>query len=137
MRSDFLDKEKLGLLTHQTPAHRKRKILWRLLRLSRGLCQEVDHLSDHAPHFKVSAWVNLNGGIGRVLWYQPQAAPGLVEPLHGQITIQHRDDHAIVGGGDGPVHNQQVAAVDASANHRIAADPDKEGGGGMGDEVTV
>ena len=97
----------------------------------------MDHLSNHAPHLKVSAWVNLDGGIGRVLWHQPQGAPGLVQPLHGQVAIQHRDDDAVVGGGDGSVHNQQVAAVDASTNHRIAADPDKEGGGGMGDEVTV
>ena len=42
-----------------------------------------------------------------------------------------------VSSGPGLFHNQQVAAVDASTNHRIAADPDKEGGGGMGDEVTV
>ena len=120
----------------QRPAHRKRNSCCCLLRLSSS-SEEVDHLRYHAPHFKVGAWVNLDGGIVGVLWHQPQGTPNLVEPLNGQVSIQHRNDDAVMGCCNGPVHNQQITAVDASANHGIAADPDKEGGGRMGDEVAV
>ena len=97
----------------------------------------MDHLRHHAPHIKVSAWVNLDGRIGRVLWHQPQDAPDLVEPFNGQVTIQHRDDDAVMDCSDSPIHDQKVAAVDARANHGVTADPDKEGSGGMGDEMLV
>ena len=97
----------------------------------------MDDIGHHAPDMHIFALCDIELGVVRVLGGEQDAPLAPHEPLHGQLPVQSGDDHAVVPGLDGAVHDEQVAVMDARPKHGIALRSQKKRGGAVMDEVLV
>ena len=51
---------------------------------------------------------------------QPDRRPALFQALDGQLAVDHGNDDVAMAGFQRTVDHQQVAFVDAGADHRVA-----------------
>ena len=97
----------------------------------------VHHPRHHAPQLNLAAFTYFNPPIIRAVTDQhPLPALG-DEPLHQELSINHRD-HDVVGQRvDGLVHDQDISWVDPGIEHGFTLNPDEECGGRVLDEELV
>ena len=62
---------------------------------------------------------------------------GSLQSLDGELAVDHGDDDPAGSSGDGSIHDQQVAIVDAGTLHGSPACSQKERGGWSSDEFLV
>lgn len=89
---------------------------------------------DDTPDFDRLRFLGNDVGNRGVSSHKAELAVLAVEVFHGEIVVHDSAHNLSVLRGDGPVDQQDVAVVDASAQHRYAARADHERGLRVPDE---
>src|SRR5215218_6108033 len=97
----------------------------------------VDRVHDPAPDLEVHPFGDLYRLVGGVFRHEPDPAVLLrVQPLDRELLPDARHDDVAVLRLHHPVHDEQLARVDARL-HRIALDANVEGSERVPDEVPI
>lgn len=88
----------------------------------------ADREADHAPDLGEAVLVQGEERHGVVVEGKPRAAALDEVALAGELSVDHGDDDAVMGGGQAAVDAGEVAIVDAGPAHAVAADLHQEGG---------
>lgn len=101
------------------------------------LPETVYDMHHDAPYLEPRFAGHLQGLICRVLRSKVNAAAFTDEALYRELAVQRRDDDAPVPGGLSPVHNEDIAGINARPRHGIAGDTDEKRGCGMPHEELI
>jgi hypothetical protein len=101
------------------------------------LAEAVDGMDDNPPDHHFAVWPDGDVRVDGIGGLEPDLAPALVEALDGHLPVDLGYHDAAMPGGEGLVHDQQVAVLDAGLAHGIPLHAQKESGYAVTDQVLV
>ena len=94
-------------------------------------------MNRHTPDLHLTAAMEFQGwviGIGR---FQPQPTAMVGETFEGEGSVEDGHHYTPRSWFEAAIHDKQIAVMNAGIDHRLATDAQKEGAGGMADELFV